>query len=134
MDDYAEAAQAAGIWSGLLLLLMVALSLLVVRQRQKHKVLLGHGDVPSLELASRAFGNAIEYVPAGMAGLALLVLAGAEPSAVHVIGAMLLVGRVLHAFGLSRSSGVSVGRAGGMTLTWLALVLLGLALIAYAVT
>lgn len=46
MDGTSEALEAAAVWSGLLMLLLVALALLVVRQRGKHKVLLGHGDVP----------------------------------------------------------------------------------------
>jgi uncharacterized membrane protein YecN with MAPEG domain len=134
MDGTNEALEAAAVWSGLLILLLIALALLVVRQRQKHKVLLGHGDVPSLEQASRVFGNAIEYVPAGIAGLTLMALVGGHPSAIHAVGASLLLGRVLHAFGLSRTAGVSAGRAAGSLLTWLALILIGTALIGYALT
>jgi hypothetical protein len=134
MDVISEALEAAAIWSGLLILLLIALAFLVVRQRGKHKVLLGHGDVPSLEQASRVFGNAIEYVPAGIAGLTLLALVGAVPSAIHVTGGALLLGRLLHAFGLSRSSGVTPGRFLGTLLTWVSLLLIGTGLIGYGVT
>ena len=134
MDGSSEALEAAAVWSGLLILLLIVLAFLVVRQRQAHKVLLGHGDVPSLEQASRVFGNAIEYVPAGVAGLTLLALVGAHPSAIHAVGGALLLGRVLHAFGLSRSPGTSPGRFLGTLLTWTALVLIGTGLIGYGVT
>lgn len=134
MDGSSEALEAAAVWSGLLTLLLVVLALLVVRQRQKHKVLLGDGGVPSLIQASRVFGNAIEYVPAGVAGMTLLALVGAHPSAIHAIGGGLLVGRILHAFGLSRSAGESPGRALGTLLTWIALFLIGTALIGYGLT
>lgn len=134
MDGTNEALEAAAIWSGLLILLLVVLALLVVRQRQTHKVMLGHGDVSSLEQASRVFGNAIEYVPAGVAGLTLLALVGGAPSAIHVIGGGLLVGRLLHAFGLSSSPGVTPGRFLGTLLTWIALLLIGAGLIGYALT
>lgn len=80
------------------------------------------------------FGNAIEYVPAGMAGLTLLALVGAVPSMIHATGGALLLGRLLHAFGLSRSAGVSPGRFAGTFLTWLSLVLIGTGLIGYGVT
>jgi uncharacterized membrane protein YecN with MAPEG domain len=134
MDGTSEALEAAAVWAGLLVLLLIVLAFLVVRQRQAHKVTLGHGDVPSLEQASRVFGNAIEYVPAGIAGLTLMALVGGHPSAIHAVGASLLLGRVLHAFGLSRTAGVSAGRAAGSLLTWLALILIGTALIGYALT
>lgn len=134
MDGSAEALEAAAVWSGLLMLLLVVLSLLVVRQRQAHKVTLGDGGVASLTQASRVFGNAIEYVPAGIAGLTLLALVGAHPSAVHVIGGTLLLARVLHAYGLARSAGASPGRVAGTALTWISLLLIGAGLIAYALT
>lgn len=134
MGEVAEALRAAGVWSGLLILLLLALAFLVVRQRQQHKVLLGDGDVPSLIQASRVFGNAIEYVPAGIAGLTLLALVGAHPSAIHAIGGGLLLGRVSHAVGLSRSAGESPGRFLGTLLTWVALVMIGAGLIGYALT
>lgn len=134
MDGTGGALEAAAVWSGTLTLLLVALALLVVLQRRKHKILLGDGGVPSLIQASRVFGNAIEYVPAGVAGLTLLALVGAHPSAVHVIGGGLLLGRVLHAFGLSRNAGTSPGRALGTLLTWVSLLLIGTALIGYGLT
>ncbi len=112
------AAQAAGLWTALQLLLMLVLSLLVVRQRQKHQVLLGDEGIPDLAHAIRAFGNAAEYGPAGIAGLIALVAGGAPPATVHIAGALLLTGRLAHAVALSRSGGSSVLRSAGMLLTW----------------
>lgn len=127
------AATAAALWAGLNLLLLLVLSLLVVRQRVKHKVQVGDGGVPELLQAMRAFGNATEYVPAALAGLAVLAVAGAAPLAVHLPGALLLAGRIAHAIGFSGSAGTSIGRAVGMVLTWLAYILLGVALLFYGV-
>jgi uncharacterized membrane protein YecN with MAPEG domain len=115
-------AQASAFWTALLLLQLLVMSLLVVRQRQIHKVEFGDGEVPSLALAIRAFGNAAEYTPAGIAGLLALAAVSAPPVAAHIAGAMLLVGRIVHAFALSRSSAASALRAGGMLLTWLAFI------------
>ncbi|HEY2356194.1 MAG TPA: MAPEG family protein, partial [Phenylobacterium sp.] len=53
-------AHAAALWVGLHLLLLLVLSVLVVRQRRKHEVELGHAQIPELERAIRAFGNATE--------------------------------------------------------------------------
>lgn len=122
--DVINTGHAAALWVGLHLLLMLVLSALVVRQRQKHKILFGDEGIPEVAQAVRAFGNASEYIPAGLAGLIVLDVAGASPLLVHIAGALLFAGRVTHAVGLSTSGGVSVARSIGMTLTWLAYVFL----------
>ncbi len=127
------AAHAAALWAGLLLLLMLVLAALVTRQRRRHDVMIGDEGVPELVQATRAFGNAAEYAPAGMAALAILAVAGAGAVVVHAVGAMLFVGRLAHAWGLSRSGGVSAGRFVGTLLTWLALLIAGALLLFYSV-
>ena len=44
---------------------------------------------------------------------------GGPAALTHAFGAVLLIGRVLHAQGLGSSSGYSKGRFWGMVLTWL---------------
>jgi uncharacterized membrane protein YecN with MAPEG domain len=110
------------------------LSLLVVRQRAKHEVLLGDDGVPELARASRAFGNAAEYAPAGIAAPAVLALVQAPPLVLHIVGATLFVGRVAHAIGLSLTGGPSPGRVVGMIATWLAFIFAGVALLFYAIS
>jgi uncharacterized membrane protein YecN with MAPEG domain len=127
------ASHAAALWAGLILLLMLVLAVLTTRQRQRHNVLIGDGGVDELVRAVRAFGNATEYAPAGMAALALLAVTGANALLVHGVGALLFLGRVAHAWGLSRSVGVSAGRLAGTVMTWLALLIAGALLIFYAV-
>ena len=68
-----------------------------------------------------------------IAGLGLLALVGAPPLLIHPIGLILFVGRVLHAFGLSRSSGLTFGRAAGVLATWVAYVAIAAALLFYAI-
>jgi uncharacterized membrane protein YecN with MAPEG domain len=116
--DVTAAAHAAALWAGLNLLILLVLSLLVVRQRTKHKIQFGDGGEPELAQAIRAFGNAAEYIPAGIVGIAVLALAGANVIAIHVIGLVLLLGRLLDAIGLSRGAGWSALRSAGMVLTW----------------
>lgn len=131
--DVVNSGHAAALWVGLHLLLLLVLSLLVVRQRQRHKVALGDGGVPELSQAIRAFGNATEYVPAAMVGIAVLAVVDAPPLAVHVAGFLLFVGRVLHGVGLSNSGAASFPRAIGILMTWIAYVFLGAVLLFYAV-
>lgn len=115
------AAQAAALWSGLLILLLVILSVRVVLQRQKHRVVLGDGGNPDLTLAGRVFGNAAEYIPVGIAALAVLTLLGLPAYAIHGVGGVLFIGRVLHATGLTAGK-PTPGRLIGMILTYLALI------------
>ena len=132
MDSLAPA-HAAALWAGLQLILLLVLSVLVTRQRRKHRVEIGDGGVPALIQAIRAFGNATEYVPAALVGLGILALAAAPPLLIHPIGLVLFVGRVLHAIGLSRSTGATWPRAAGVLATWISYVAIAAALLFYAI-
>jgi Uncharacterized relative of glutathione S-transferase, MAPEG superfamily len=131
--DVTASAHAVALWAGLHIFLLLVLAVLVTRQRRKHHVSLGDGGVPALGQAIRAFGNATEYVPPALAGLAVLALAGAPPLLIHPIGLVLFTGRVLHAVGISRSSGATPPRALGTLATWIAYVAVGAALLFYAI-
>jgi uncharacterized membrane protein YecN with MAPEG domain len=128
-----QAVQAAALWSGLLILLMLVLSGIVVSGRRKHMVSFGDGGNPDLLAASRAFGNCAEYATPGMVALLLLAAIGSPAWMVHAVGATLLVGRVVHALGLLFQTGPSLGRVIGMLLTWVALLTAAVSLIAFAV-
>ncbi len=123
--------QAAALWSGLLLLLMLVLSVRVVMNRRKHKVLLGDGGGSQITLAGRVFGNAAEYVPVGVGALALLAMLGMPAMAVHAVGAGLLAGRLIHAVSLSDKK-PTAGRVLGMVLTYTALFTAGGMLVVHA--
>ena len=131
--EISASAHAAALWVGLHLILLLVLSVLVVRQRRSHGVALGDADIPQLTQAVRAFGNASEYVPAGLVAIAVLAMVGAPPPVVHATGFILLAGRIAHAIGLSRSGGASLPRAAGVILTWLAYILGAVCLVFYAI-
>ena len=133
MDVLIPAGDAAAFWAGLNLLVLLVLSVLVVRQRRRHRVAVGDDGVPELVRALRAFGNASEYIPAGVAALAVLALAGAHPSVVHVVGAILFFGRVAHGIGLTLTAGTSMGRSVGMVLTWIAWLIAAVCLLFYGI-
>ena len=116
-------------WAGLIGLLGLVLALNVVRLRQKFSVGLGDGGHPPLERAIRIFGNFAEYTALCLVMVALLDLLAGPRWLIHACGAALFVGRAAHALGLSRSSGASVGRGVGMALTWLVVLVAGIALV-----
>ncbi len=124
---------AAALWVGLCLLLLLVLSVRVVRQRERHRVLIGDAGVPELLRARRAFGNATEYVPAAIGALITLTLVGAPAPVIHGFGLVLFLGRIAHAWGISVSAGPSIGRSAGTLLTWLAFLFAGALLLFYAI-
>jgi len=75
----------------------------------------------------RTHGNFIEHAPFALLVLALLELCGLAPEWLWGFGGALLLGRLLHAFGLSRSGGYSFGRFTGTVLTWLVFLAMALA-------
>ncbi len=114
-------AEAAALWSGLLILLLVVLSVRVVMGRQMHRVVLGDGGNDDMALRGRVFGNAAEYIPVGLGAMALLVLLGLPAWCLHAVGGVLFLGRILHASGLTAGK-PTPGRLFGMVLTYLALI------------
>ena len=128
-----SAVQAASLWAGVLILILLGLSGLVVRRRRRHQISFGDAGNTEMTTAARAFGNASEYIPAGFAALILLALVGAPLMLIHAVGATLVVGRLIHALGLVFQKGPSLGRVLGMLLTWIALLVGAVALIAFAV-
>lgn len=98
--------------------LMLALAARVVFLRRSARVGLGDGGDKVLMRRIRAHGNFVEYVPLALLMLALLELSGVGAYWLWGFGGTLLVGRLLHAYGLSRRSGTSPGRFIGTLLTW----------------
>lgn len=96
---------------------IVLLSAWVIWLRNVEKVGIGHGQNPRMARAVRVHGNAVEYLPLALILLALAELNGSPAGWLHGCGVVLLVGRVIHAFGLGRTAGRSLGRILGMVLT-----------------
>jgi len=115
------------LYSALCALLVLALAYLVTRQRHLVKVNLGDGGQEPLQLAIAVHRNAVEYIPIALLLMLIAELDHAPGWLLHGFGVALLVGRLLHAEGLSRSSGESFGRFSGTLLTWV--VIAGLAIV-----
>ena len=125
--------QAAALWGGILILLLFVLSGAAAGRRRHHRIAIGDGGQDDLAWAVRAFGNATEYIPAGLCGLILLAFLGTPPAMIHTVGALMFAGRVLHALAMFYQRGLSLARALGMTLTWLSLLITGVSLIVWSV-
>ncbi|HKX10797.1 MAG TPA: MAPEG family protein [Stellaceae bacterium] len=109
------------LYAGINGLILLVLAIRVARQRGISKVGLGTGGDSVLERAVRIHGNAAESIPIILILLGLAEACGSKPWLLHGMGIALTLGRLLHIWGLTQSSGTSFGRVAGMSLTWLAL-------------
>ena len=103
-----------GLYAGLSGLLVLVLMIRVIRLRWKFRVGVGDGNERTLQKAIRAHGNAVEHIPITLVLLLVAELNRASPTLLHAAGGALVLARILHAIGLSRSSGPSVPRAVGV--------------------
>jgi uncharacterized protein len=106
-----------GIYAAVAALLVIVLSFRVIVRRKSTKTGIGDGGDHELSKRIRVHANAIEYLPLGLILLLLVEWNQTLPMLVHGFGIALIVGRVLHAFGLSKTSGASPGRVVGMIVT-----------------
>jgi uncharacterized membrane protein YecN with MAPEG domain len=105
------------LYAGLMGLWLLYLGFAVIRLRRRHDVSTGDGAVKALELAIRAHGNACEYIPIALILMGLAESMGAPSSILHILGVMLVTGRLLHgAYFLSGAGRLNV-RVAGMLLT-----------------
>ncbi len=109
------------IYGGLLGFLFLLLSFWVVKRRAQFKVMIGEGEAPEMLSAIRAHGNFAEYVPLTLLLMALCELAGVGELWLHLGGALLLVGRILHAIGIQIPKAPNKPRLFGTLFFWLSL-------------
>ncbi len=108
-------------YAGLLGILGLVLASRVARHRLRHGVELGDAGHPEMQRAMRVFGNFIEYVPMILLLLGFGEMLGVPRWLTHLMGASLVIARLLHALGLAASSGRSFGRLMGTVITWVVL-------------
>jgi len=104
------------LYTGILAIMLVALSLYVVRGRWSNKVGVGDGGNADMLKRIRTHANFIEYVPMALIGLYLLEVTRHGAIVLHVLGIVLVVARLAHAYGMNRPS-PNAGRAVGASLT-----------------
>jgi len=118
-----------GLYAAILALIVVILAIRVTLRRRAVRVGIGNGGDAVLAQRIRVHANAAEYVPLALILLLILELNQTQPLLLHVFGCTLIAGRLVHAYGLSSSAGLSPGRAVGMVLTWAVIALMALLLI-----
>ena len=105
-------------YAGLFAFIYIYLSLRVISRRRIAKVALGTGGNLALERAQRVHGNFSEYVPFALLLLLLVEMTGWPGWLVNALCAALLIGRLIHAVGVSQPKENFKIRTAGMVTTF----------------
>ncbi len=117
-------------YAALLAVMFIALSVRVIAWRRQQRVEFGDGQDAELLRRLRVHANFAEYVPFTLLTMALAESMAPPDVLVHASGLLLLAGRMLHAYGVSRSPPIMRYRVYGMWLTFAALGLAALVCLA----
>lgn len=120
------------LYAGLCGVLLILLYLRISQRRLSSKIGLGSGGDADLERRIRAHGNFIESVPMALILLFLFEHSDADPIFIHTFGILLVISRIAHAQGLSRTAERSTGRFYGAIGTLLVIGGLSVSLLARA--
>ena len=105
------------LYAALLALLFVGLSVRTLRMRRRLRISVGDRGDEAMLRGMRVHANFAEYTPLALLLLYFVELAGTRPLVVHVLGSCLLLGRAVHAYGVSQVRENYRFRVAGMTLT-----------------
>ena len=117
---------ATPLYAGLLVALYLFLTFRIILYRRRELVDMGDGGKMLLRRYVRAHANFAEYAPLGLLLLALLELGVWPFWLVHLLGLLLLAGRLAHAWAFSVEALRGPPRAVGMVLTIAMLAIAGL--------
>lgn len=120
------------LYAGLLALVYLVISGWVIRVRMQQKVFAGDKGDPLMVNAMRVHANFAEYVPLALILILLAEMQGAPALALHLLGAGLVLSRIMHALGMAAQPHKPPLRGGGALLTFLVVFFAGAANIAHA--
>lgn len=116
-------------YAALFVFIYVFLAIRVVRLRQRHKVGIGSGGHADLERTSRVHANFGEYVPFALLLLAFMEMQRQSIWLIHALALLLLVGRIIHAYGVSQQNEDFRLRGIGIMVTFIVLVVAAVVLL-----
>ena len=113
------------LYTAILALIMIFLAYMTSARRKEAKINLGTGNDDVMERRSRAFGNFIEFTPMFILLMAMIEMQGYGTEYVHALGIVTVIGRILHAMGMTKSIKIINGRFVGAILTYISLFVAG---------
>jgi hypothetical protein len=108
-------------YAAALALLFMLLAVNTIRGRRAHRIALGVSGNSDLERRVRVHGNFAEYAPFALLLLAMAEVRGTPPLVLHALCLSLLLGRLAHAWGVSRPDEDLRFRTAGMAGTFAAI-------------
>ena len=116
-------------YAAIFVFIYIFLAVRVIRLRQKYSVGIGSGGHADLERTSRVHANFGEYVPFALLMLGFMEMQSQSRWLIHILALALLVGRLIHAYGVSQQNEVIKIRATGMFLTFGVLIVAAIVLL-----
>jgi uncharacterized membrane protein YecN with MAPEG domain len=105
------------LYAGLLVPLFIYLTIRVIGARRGEKIAIGHGESHFLLRRMRVHANFSEYVPLTLICMGLAESLHTHHILLHGMGIFLIIGRCLHAYGVSQEKEVFKFRVIGMVCT-----------------
>jgi uncharacterized membrane protein YecN with MAPEG domain len=105
------------LYGAILGLLAVVLTVNVIRNRVGLKINDGDGGSAPMRMAIRAHANFAQHAPLALLLIGFAETMGTSKILIHVLGAVLVLARLLSAWGLSSAEGPTFGRQSGAGLT-----------------
>ena len=113
------------LYAALLALFYVYLSARTIGVRRNAKISIGDGGDDSMLRAMRMHANFAEYAPITLLLLAFVEMQGGPSWMLHTLGALLLIARLSHAYGISSAEAPGKFRVAGMAGTFTTIVISG---------
>lgn len=130
--DASPALAAVALYAGLNALVLCWLAAHIGRLRGALKIYMGDDGHPRMIRAMRGQANFVEYTPVALILLLVMALMGAPALAIHLLGAALTIGRVLHALHFTAEDAPGWQRGAGAVLTLMTVLLGALGAIGHA--
>jgi len=118
--------QITALYASLIGLLLIFLSVRIIRQRLKKQIGIGNNGDAEIARAIRVQANMVEYAPIALVLLFFCEINGLDARIVHTFGIVLVIARIAHATGLSKSAGTTHSRVLGTAATFLVILSLSI--------
>lgn len=120
------------LYAALLGLLFFYLSVRTIGLRRRLRIGIGSNENGEMLRAIRVHSNFSEYVPITLILIFFVEAKGGHPLLIHALGVLLLVGRAVHAYGVSQMNEKFVFRVSGMMMTFSSLLISAFVLLFHA--
>lgn len=121
------------VYAAIFALFFVFLSFRVIRRRRQANIAVGAGGNAIVERAMRVHANFAEYAPFALLLFSFVEQKGGPPLYVNFLCLLLLAGRFIHFYGVSKEDENLRYRVLGMTMTFASIIFSAITLLAMSI-